>query len=347
MSVAEFQKVAADIGRKKFAPLYFLTGDEPYYIDQLSDLIENSVLIPDERAFNQSVVYGADVTVPDLISMARRYPAFAAYQVVIVREAQQIDNIETLVKYAENPVPTTVLVLCYKYQKLDKRTTFAKHLQSKGVFFESKKLYEDKIPDWITAYMKEKGYRIDQKAALLLAEYTGNELGNLSHEIQKLMINLPPETLVTSDHIAAYTGISKEFNVFELQKALGERNVFRVNQVAFYMAANPKENPILKIIPVLFSFFSKLLLYHALVAESRRPGGAPFDGQNTAQVAKALGVHPFFASDYVKAAKNYSFARLSGIVSQLRIYDMRAKGVDNDSTEDSELIREMLYRIMH
>ncbi len=347
MSAAEVQKIAADIGRRKFAPFYFLTGDEPYYIDYLADLIGNSVLTPDEREFNQSVVYGADVTVPDLISMARRYPAFAAYQVVIVREAQLIDNIETMVKYIENPVPTTVLVICYKYLKPDKRTTFVKLLQSKGVFFESKKLYEDKIPDWITAFLREKGYRIDQKAALLLAEHTGNELGNLSREIQKLMINLPPETLITADHVAAFTGISKDFNVFELQKALGERNVFKVNQVAFYMAANPKENPIQKIIPVLFSFFSKLLLYHSLVAESRRPGGTPFDGQNAQQVAKALGVHPFFTGDYLKAAKTYSFARLTGIVSLLRTYDLRSKGVNNDSTEDSELIREMLYRILH
>ncbi len=330
-----YEKIKEDIKNKSFAPLYFLTGDEPYHIDNLADMLEENLLDPSERPFNQTLVYGADISVGTLLDMARRFPMLSERQVIIMREAQEMKNFDQLEAYVSNPVPTTVLVLCYKYKKLDKRKSLAKNLQSKGVFFESKKLYDNEVPDWITGFVRSKSYTLEPKAAMMIAEQVGTDLSRVVMEIQKLMVNLPAGSHITVDHVDQFVGISKDFNVFELQKAIGERNIFRTNQIAYQLAANPKENPIQKIIPVLFSFFSKLLIYHSLPDKGR------------AAVASALGINPYFVSDYQKAAQAYSENKSGSVISILRDYDLKSKGVNSDSTEDTELTREMIYKILH
>lgn len=330
-----YEKILEDIRKKIFYPVYFLTGEEPYFIDQLADAIENSVLDPPEREFNQMIVYGNDVNVSSLQDMARRYPMFADHQVILVKEAQDIKDIESLASYVDKPVPSTILVLCYKYKKIDKRKAFTKALQNKGVYFESKKLYDNQIADWIIQFARSEGYTLDTKAAVVLTDHIGTDLRRMVQEVQKLMLNLPSGSTITTDHIEKYIGISKEFNVFELQKAIGDRNILKANKIAFYMAANPKENPIQKIIPILYSFFVKVLLYHSL------------PDKKSSAVASVLGISPFFVADYQRASQQYPATKVESIISILRSYDLRSKGVNNDSTEDDELIREMLYNIMH
>ncbi|MHC1706215.1 MAG: DNA polymerase III subunit delta [Bacteroidales bacterium] len=329
------QKVLEDIRNRVFSPVYFLTGEEPFFIDQISEAIADTVLDDSEKEFNQSVIYGNDVTVSAILDMARRFPMFAPYQVIIIKEAQDLREIENIGPYVDKPVPTTILVFCYKYKKLDKRKGFVKALQNKAVFFEAKKLYDNQVADWVVAFTKSKGYHLEPKAAMVLTEQIGADISRMATEIQKLMINIPPGSSITVDHIERFIGISKEFNVFELQKAIGDRNVFKANHIAFYMAANPKENPIQKLVPILYSFFVKVLLYHHL------------PDKKGASVASALGISPYFVTDYQRAAQTYSAPKIESIISVLREYDLRSKGVNNDSTDNNELIREMLYKILH
>ncbi|MCX6271678.1 MAG: DNA polymerase III subunit delta, partial [Bacteroidetes bacterium] len=327
-----YEKILKDIEKKIFSPVYFLTGDEPYFIDKLTDALEQGILDPAEREFNQSTIYGSDINVENLLVLAKRFPMFADYQVIIVKEAQEIKNIEELSKYIGKPVPSTILVLAYKHKKIDKRKGFAKLLDSKAVFFESKKLYDNQIPEWITQYTQKKGYSLNPQAAMMLTDHVGSDLSRLVHEVEKLFVNLPSGTTINSVHIEQFVGISKDFNVFELQKAIGDKNIFRANQIAFYMSANPKENPILKLIPIIYSLFSKILIYHSLADKSKTA------------VASALGINPFFVQDYQKAAGNFSSAKVVSVISILRQYDLKAKGVNNESTEQSELVREMIYK---
>lgn len=330
-----FDTILNNLKNRILHPVYLLYGEEPYFIDLLSDHIETSLLTESEQEFNQTVVYGKDRKVPEIISMAKRYPMMANFQVIIVKEAQELDDIEAFTDYAENPVKTTVLVLCYKYGKLDGRKKIFKAIERNGVVFESPKLYDSKIPDWIQGYVGKLGYRINEKSAFLLLEFLGNDLGKIVNEIGKLSINLAPGTLITEDYIERNIGISKDFNVFELQKALGTKDVFKANQIILHFAANPKENPLVKVIPILFSFFSKILLYHSLEDKSKK------------NAASELGVNPYFLGDYQTAAKNYSVQRIHTVVSLLREYDLRSKGVGNGSATDSELMKELVWRILH
>ncbi len=331
----KFNEIITDLKNKIYYPVYFLTGEEPFYIDEISSYIEKNVLSEDEKEFNQTVIYGRETDVPTIVSYAKRFPMMSNYQVVIVKEAQQINKIEELAPYIENPLKSTLLVICYKYRKFDKRTTFASKIKKNSVLFESAKLYDNKIPDWINDNLKQKGYSITPKASFLLSEYLGTDLSKISNEISKLIINLPENTQITDVHIEENIGISKDFNVFELQKTLGKKNVYKSNQIINYFAANPKENPIYKIIPVLYSFFSKLLIYHQLKDRSRN------------NVASALSINPYFVYDYENAAKNYSFEKLSKIISYLREYDVKSKGVGNISAKDGELMKELVFKILH
>lgn len=331
----KFNQIITDLKNKIYYPVYFLTGEEPFYIDEISNYIEKNILSEDEKEFNQTLIYGRETDVPTIVSYAKRFPMMSNYQVVIVKEAQQVNKIEELAPYIENPLKSTLLVICYKYKKFDKRTTFAKTIAKNSVLFESAKLYDNKIPDWINTYLKQKGYTITPKASFLLSEYLGTDLSKISNEISKLIINLPENTEITDVHIEENIGISKDFNVFELQKTLGKKNVYKSNQIINYFAANPKENPIYKIIPVLYSFFSKLLIYHQLKDRSRN------------NVASALSINPYFVYDYENAAKNYSFEKLSKIISYLREYDVKSKGVGNISAKDGELMKELVFKILH
>lgn len=330
-----FESILADLKNRIYSPVYLLYGEESYFIDLISDYIEQNVLTDQEKEFNQSVIYGKDVDAGTVISYARRYPMMSNYQVLIVKEAQDLDDPDELLPYIQNPVSSTILVLCYKYGKIDKRKSLYKAFEKSGVVMESAFIYDNKIPDWITAYAKNKGFSVSLKAAAMLGEFVGNELSKIVNELTKLFINLPEGAEVTEDLIERNIGISKDFNVFELQKALGKKDVYKSNMIIRYFAANPRENPLVKVIPGLYSYFTKVLLYHFLPDKSR----------NTA--AAALGVNPFFMTDYQLAAKNYSVPKLVNLVSVLRDYDLKAKGLDNASASDGELMKEMVFKILH
>lgn len=328
-------------------------GEEPYFIDVIADYIEKNVLSDDEKEFNQTVLYGRDVDMATITGAAKRFPMMSNLQVVIVKEAQNIrdilpkekkedkkgekegKNVPLLNSYLENPQKLTILVFCYKYKSIDKRTALAKLLDKHAVLFESKKLYDNKVPDWITSYLKEKKYTIDPKAAFLLAEYLGADLGKISNELEKLMITLPSGTIINASHIQNNIGISKDYNFFELQSALGKKDVLKANRIVNYFGANSKEHPFVQTITLLNSFFSKILTYHFLKDKSR------------SNAASALGVNPFFLSDYETAARNYSANKLKSLFSDLREYDLKSKGVGNVSTNEGELLRELVFKIMH
>jgi DNA polymerase III subunit delta len=330
-----FEEIIKNLKNKVYKPVYFLMGEESYFIDEISDYIEQNILDAAEKEFNQTVLYGKDVDVPTIISYAKRFPMMANYQVVIVKEAQVLkENIEKLHPYIEKPLHSTILVICYRYGKIDKRKGFAKLLDKQGVLFESQKIYENQVPDWINKHLKKLNYGISTKAAQLLAEYLGNDLGLISNELSKLIINLPAGTEINPAHIEQNIGISKDYNVFELCRALEQRNTLRANQIVLQFAQNEKENPIQKVLYSLYSSFSKILIYHSIPDKSKN------------NVAAALGINPYFVGDYAIAAKNYNPAKLFRIMSLLREYDVKSKGVDSN-TEGPELMKELVFKIQH
>lgn len=330
-----FENILEDLKKKIYHPIYFLHGEEPYFIDVISDYIEENVLSDMEKEFNQTVVYGKDINVDTIISYAKRFPMMSNYQVIIVKEAQDLDRIEELEPYVENPMPSTILVFGHKYSKADRRKSVFKKIESKGILFESAKLYDDKIPAWISGYLQNRGYSISPKASVLLTEFLGNDLSRIVNETGKLIINLPAGSLIPEEYIEKNIGISKDYNVFELQKAIGSRDILKANRIIFHFGFNPKENPILKVLPILYGFFSKLLIYHSLQDKSR------------SSISSALGINPFFVNDYQQAASNFPPAKVISVISVLREYDMKAKGVDSVNVTDGELMKEMLFRILH
>jgi DNA polymerase-3 subunit delta len=330
-----FENLMADLKNQIYHPVYLLHGEESYFIDVISDFIEAHVLNDLEKEFNQTIVYGKDSDVFTLMGYARRFPMMANYQVLIVREAQDLDKIEDFLPYAEHPLASTILVLCYKYGTLDKRRSFYKAIEKNGIIFESKRLYDNKVPEWIGNFLRQRKYTITPKATALLTEFLGSDLGKISNEITKLLINIPPGSEITEDYVEKNIGISKDFNVFELQKALAKKDIFKANQIVFYFAANLRENPIPKVLPILFSYFSKVLLYHYLPDKSKN------------EVASALGINPFFVPDYQQAAKSFPPGKTVSVISVLREYDLRAKGVNNGSADDGELMKELIFKILH
>lgn len=330
-----FDQILNDLKNKIYYPVYFLAGEESYYIDEISDYIEDNVLTDIEKEFNQTVIYGRETDVQSIISSAKRYPMMANYQVVIIKEAQGIQNIEELLPYIENPLDSTLLVVQYKYKKIDKRKSFYKQVDKKGVLFESKKLYDSQIAGWINSYVRERGYEITPKASAMLTEFLGTDLSKVVNEIGKLILNVPEKATINDELVERNIGISKDYNIFELQNAIGTKNVLKANQIGNYFAANQKENSLVKTITILFGFFSKIMIYHQLKDKSRN------------SVASALSVNPFFVKDYQLAAKSYSLQKLSKIVSLLKEYDLKSKGVNNISTSDGELLKELLFKILH
>lgn len=331
----KYEEIIRDLKNKVYHPVYFLQGEEPYFIDQLTDYIEENVLDEMEKEFNQTVVYGRDTNPDDIASMAKRFPMMANHQVVIVKEAQHIRNIEALEPYVENPQPTTLLVLCYKYKKIDKRKTFGKNLGKNAVVFTSEPVRDWKVPDWIVGYVKDRNYAIAPTASRMLSEYLGNDLGKIANELDKLMIVLQEGTEITPEIIEENIGISKDFNVFELQNALGKKDIKRSNRIINYFAANKKDHPMVVTMTVLYSFFSKLMHYHFIKDKSER------------NVAAELRINPFFVKDYALAAKHYSPGKVARIISNLREYDLKSKGVNNSSAGEGDLMKELVYKILH
>lgn len=311
-------------------------GDEPYYIDRISDFIENTVLSEEEKGFNQMVLYGRDVTIDDIVGNAKRYPMMAEHQVVIVKEAQDLSRtIEKLADYAKQPQPSTVLVINYKYKTIDKRKALYKALLKVGVVYESKKLYENQVADWIRRTLAGQNYTIVPKAAQMLVEFLGNDLSKISNELDKLKIILPEGTQITPEHIEVNIGISKDYNNFELRKAIGSRNVFKAHQIVNYFAENPKDNPMVVTVSLLFSFFSQLLHYHGLHDKSPR------------SVASALKINPYFVNEYIEAAHNFPMKKVSRVVATLREFDVKSKGVGANAIPQGDLLKEMLVRILN
>lgn len=331
----EVKQLVQDIKNKNIKPIYFLMGEEPYYIDKISDFIEETVLSEEERGFNQMVLYGRDVTIDDVVSNAKRYPMMAEYQVVIVKEAQDLSRtIEKLISYAENPQPTTVLVVNYKYKKIDKRKALYKSINKVGVVYESKKLYENQVADWIRRVLSGKSYAITPKAAQMLVEFLGNDLSKINNELEKLQIILPKDSQITPEAIEENIGISKDFNNFELRKAIGERDGIKAFQIVNYFSENPKDNPMVVTVSLLFSFFSQLLHFHGLTDKSPR------------SVASALKINPYFVNEYITAARNYPMKKVSAVVATLREFDVKSKGVGANAIPQGDLLKELLVRIL-
>jgi len=331
----EINTIVSDIKKGNLKPIYFLMGEESYYIDKISDFIEETVLDEAEKGFNQQVMYGRDATIEDIVGAAKRYPMMAERQVLIVKEAQDLSrNIEKLVFYAENPQPTTVLVLNYKYKKLDKRKKLYKVIAKSGLIFESKKLYENQVSDWIRRVLSGKNYQVEPKAAQMLVEFLGTNLSKISNELEKLMLILPEGTIISPTHIEENIGISKDYNNFELRKAVGEKNVVKANRIIAYFAENPKNNPLVMTISLLNSFFTQLLLFHSL------------DDRSKNSVAKMLGVNPFFVDEYFLAARNYPMRKVAQVIAFLRDADIKSKGVGANQTH-KDILKELLFKILH
>lgn len=331
----EIRNIVSDIKNGNIKPIYFLMGDEPYYIDKISDYIEKNILDEAEKGFNQQVMYGRDSTIEDIVSAAKRYPMMAERQVLIVKEAQDLSkNIEKLVSYAENPQPTTVLVLNYKYKKLDKRKKLHKAIAKFGLIYESKKLYENQVSDWIRRVLSGKKYQIEPKASQMLVEFLGTDLSKISNELDKLMIILPKDTVINDKHIEDNIGISKDFNNFELRKAVGEKNILKANRIINYFSENPKNNPTVMTISLLNNFFTQLLLFHGLQDKSK------------SSVARTLGVNPYFVDEYFLAGRNYPMRKVAQVISFLRDADVKSKGVGANQTQE-DILKELLFKVLH
>lgn len=332
----DVKQLVADIKKGNLKPIYFLMGEEPYYIDKISDYIEDNVLAEEEKGFNQMVLYGRDVTIDDIVGNAKRYPMMAERQVVIVKEAQDLSrSIEKLVAYAENPQPTTVLVFNYKYKKIDKRKSLYKTLKKVGVVYESKKLYENQVADWIRRVLSPKDYSISPKAAQMLVEFLGTDLSKINNELGKLQLIIPKGNQITPELIETNIGISKDYNNFELRKAIGEKNVVKAHQIINYFAENPKDNPMVVTVALLFNFFAQLLHLHGLNDKSPRA------------IASALKINPYFVSEYTTAAKHYPMKKVSQVIAVLREFDVKGKGVGANAVPQGDLLKELMFRVLN
>ena len=329
-----FENIIADLKKEKFEMVYFLMGEEPFFIDVITDFIASNAISEADKSFNQLVLYGRDTDMPSILSSARRFPMMASRQLIIVREAQQLRNLDGLELYLANAVPSTILVFAYKYKKIDKRTKLAKLLAEKSVLLEADKLREDKVPAWIAAYLKGKGYQTDQKSASLLVDFLGNDLAKIANELDKLLLVIPVGSReITAGLIEKNIGISKDYNNFELTRALVSGDVVKCNRIVQYFAANPRNNPFILTISSLFYYYVKVLLYHGLSDKSRE------------NVARELGINPYFVNEYQQAAKVFPLSKTRKVISWLREYDLKAKGAAVAS--EGDLLKELIYKILH
>jgi len=337
----EAAQIIKNISNGQYAPIYFLQGEEPYYIDVISDLIEEKALDEAAKGFNQMVLYGKDVRINDVLANARRFPMMSDRQVVIVKEAQNIidlgreDGVKQLMQYLENPQPSTILVFCHKHKSLDKRKAIYKSLEKHAVCLTTKKLYDNQVPDWIRGHIREKGFQITDKAVFMLSEFIGNNLERLSNEIGKMLINFKEKVEINDHLIQKYIGISKEYNAFELQKAVAFREIVKANKIVRYFEANPKSNPVIPIISILYLFFSKLLILHTTPDKSERA------------LASKLKTNPYFVKDYLVAGRNYPPGKVISVINDLRHADLQSKGVNASNLPDGQILKELVFKIMH
>lgn len=330
-----YEQILAELKAKKYQSIYFLAGEEPFFIDLISDYIEKNILDEAEKGFNQTVMYGRDVEIGALISAAKQFPMMSENTVIIVKEAQDLKKIEELKSYIDQPLSSTILVLCYRDKKLDKRKALYKSLQKNGLYFETKKLYENKIPDWIKGYLRAKDYTIGNKASAMLTEFLGSDLSKISGELDKLCILAPKGSEINASLVEENIGISKDYNNFEFQNAVMNKDVLKANRIIKYFEANPRNNPIIVTLSVLYNLFSKVLIYHGLT------------DKNPQSVAKNLGVNPYFVKDYQKAAEVYSLKNSVKALNFLREADMKSKGFNNPSTTQADLLKELVYKLCY
>ena len=336
---ATFQTIMADLKARKFSPIYILMGEEAYYIDQISNYIAENVLAPEERDFNQTIVYGADTTAVQVADMARRYPMMAEYQVVIVKEAQNIRTLDALEKYLKAPVKSTILVWCHKNGTIDGRKKVASLAASVGVVFESKKMRDYELPNFIEKYLKQRQATIDQKSAQMIADHIGSDLNRLTSELDKVLISFAEKTdrRVTPEVVEEKIGVSKDFNSFELRNAIVNKNVFKANQIVKYFDNNPKAGSIYSLLPLLFNFFQNLMIAH--YAPQKR---------NENDIAEALDLRSAWgAKDYMTGMRFYSPRKTLDIISKIREIDAKSKGLDNPNTSAGDLMKELIFFILN
>ncbi|WP_455672912.1 DNA polymerase III subunit delta [Phocaeicola sp.] len=332
-----YEEIARDLKNRSYKPVYYLMGEEAYYIDRISEYIAQTVLNESEKEFNQTVIYGADTDIAAIINAAKRYPMMSKYQVVIVKEAQGVKNMDELSYYLQKPLESTILVLCHKHGVLDKRKKLAAEIEKVGVLFESKKIKDTQLPGFITSYLKRKSVEIEPKASEMMAEFVGADLSRMAGELEKLIITLPKgQRRITPEQIERNIGISKDYNNFELRNALIVKDVFKANQIIKYFEENPKTNPLQMTLSVLFNFFSNLML--AYYAPDKSDQG----------IAAQLGLRsPWQSKDYMAAMRKYSGVKVMQIIGEIRYCDAKSKGIGNSSLGGGDLLRELVYKILH
>lgn len=335
----DLEIILKNIKNKAFSPIYFLHGKEPYYIDLIVKELENNILTEEEKAFNQTLVYGKDTSYAEILSLAKQYPMMGDYQVIIVKEAQDLklnnEEQEIFLKYIENPISSTILVFAHKHKKLDGKTKISKALEKQKMLFLSEPIKDYNLPKWIQDECLKLGIKTTPNISHLLAEYIGNDLSRISNELLKIKLILNDNEILDEKLVEKHIGISKEFNVFELQKALGIKDSTTTMKIAHYMSKDPKSNPLTMIIGNLFNFYSNIILYHTL------------RGLSPQEIATTLGINPFFIKDYDIAARFYPLKYATRVISILREFDLKSKGLGANQTNDSELLKEMIYKILN
>lgn len=329
------ESVLSDLVKKKYKPVYWLEGDEDFFIDKIIDFATTQILSESEVAFNLTIFYGKDTEWTTLFNACRKYPMFSDKQVVIVKEAQEMRGLEKMEAYVEKPLDSTLLFIAYKGKKVDGRTRLAKLLKDKAVFLSTKKLYDSQLPEWTAELINQKGLRANGKALQLLIDHIGNDLNRLNNEIDKLALNLGKNKTITEEAIEKYIGISKDFNVFELQQAIAHGDFYKAMRIVQYFEANPKAAPLQLIFPSLYSFFSKALVVFTVPSRDERG------------IASTLGVSPHFARDYAHAAQRYGEAGIEKAILLLHRYNLKSLGINDAGTEDMSLLKEMLAKLMH
>ncbi|MBX9893530.1 MAG: DNA polymerase III subunit delta [Chitinophagaceae bacterium] len=327
------EKILGEWKKGRFKPIYWLEGDEPYFIDMLVDYAEHNILPESEAGFNLTIFYGRDADWAAVVNACRRYPMFAERSVVLLKEAQHMRDIDKLEPYIENPLNSTVFVVSYKEKKIDARTKFAKLLKQNAEVFTTKKIYDNQLPEWASNMVQQHGLTISQKALQLLVDHIGNDLSRIQNEIEKLAVNLGSRKNITEDDIETYIGVSKEFNVFELQDAMVRKDLAKAIRIIQYFEANPKAAPIQMMLPALYNFFSKVYMIFGVQGDEKT-------------LATAIGVNPYFIKDYIAAAKNYAYEGVERILLLLHEYNLRSVGVNNAGAEDSSLMKEMVVKMM-
>ena len=333
----EYNTLVSEIRKKQFRPIYFLMGEEPFFVDKLVDLIEREALTEDEKSFNQSVLYGSDTNISDIISEAKRYPMMAERVVIIVKEAQQLRNLDALEAYAENPQPTTVLVFAYKHKKLDKRKKVAKVLAQKHVLFESKRVYDNQVPSYVEKLVQGAGFNANQRAIRMIAESLGTDIGRIDSEINKLKLIVPQGGMIDENVVEANIGISKDYNNFELCSAINNKDFQKALRIQHYFEANPKDHPLVLTMGILYRNFRILMI----MAQAKAQGSTPD------QLAKSAGISPWQAKEYVPALSHYNVRKIARIIGYLRETDLKSKGVHNSTASDGDLLKELLFKIFY